>query len=316
MMGYYQIHGRNGASFFLSLNSFSDWRRSLEFYRGVSAAAKCKKALLTAAYPLFRFRGNFNGSEFEYGKLDASDSAMISPTRDKVIIHHHGRGYEKIAFGKSLPGVRGELEVYRRLNENPPESFAVSRVEELKSSPEQCRFFMNYAGGVFSENVPGIEDLLLPLKEFFRLGPGGKRTWKSLWETLPDDLRKLVPADDHEGETEAGLVHRDFKPWNVKAGAKPLFFDFEAASLDGCPLEDFFNYTVDSMLRLKTPEYVSARIRDLFSMAEKLLKMQNISGDVRRYCRWFLLERTAFWRGQGQPQLSAKFKELFLLTER
>ena len=315
MKDHYQIHGRNGASFFLSLNSFADWRKSLEFYRGILFAAKCKKMLLTAAYPLLCYRGNFDGARFEHGVLHGSDSAMISPTRDKVIIHRHGRGYEKIAFGKSLPGVRGELEVYRRLNEKPPESFAFSRVEELNSSPEQCRFFMNYAEGVFSENVPGIEDLLLPLEEFFRLGPGGKRTWKSLWETLPGDLRKLVPADDHEGETEVGLVHRDFKPWNVKAGKKPLFFDFEAASFDGCPLEDFFNYTTDPLLRLETPDLVWKRILELFPLAEKLLKMQNISGDVRRYWRWYLLERVVFWREQGQLDLSEKFKHLFAVTQ-
>ena len=316
MMGHYQIHGRNGASFFLSLNSFSDWRKSLEFYRGVSAAAKCKKALLTAAYPLFRFRGNFNGSEFEYGALQGSDSAMISPTGDKVIIHHHGRGYEKIAFGKSLSGVQGELHVYQRLTEIRVESFAFSHLGFQENTPERCLFFMKYAEGNFSERIPRIEDLLVPLQEFFRLGQGGKRSWRSLWMTLPEDLKKLVPEADYEGETAAGLVHRDFKPWNVKSGEKPLFFDFEEADFAGCPLEDFFNYTVDPLLRIKAPEYVLVRIRKLLPMAEKLLKMQDISGDVRCYWRWYLLERTAFWRERGQLELADKFKQLFILSQK
>lgn len=315
MKDHYQIHGRNGASFFLSLNSFADWRKSLEFYRGVSFAAKCKKILLTAAYPAFRHLGNYDGRQFEYGTLHGSDSAMISPTRDKVVIHHHGQGYEKIAFGKSLPGVRDELEVYRRLNENRPETFAVSRVEKKESQPDQCRFFMNYAEGEFTEKFPRIEELTVPLEEFFRLGSSGRRSWRSLWKSLPDDLLGLVPEADHDGETEVGLVHRDFKPWNVKAGKKPLFFDFEAASFEGCPLEDFFNYTTDPMLRIQTPERVWRRVRKLFPLAEKLLEKQNISGDVLRYWRWYLLERIVFWREQGQQDLSEKFKHLFTASQ-
>lgn len=315
MKTFYQIHGSNGGTFIFSAASRGDWRKSLEFYRGVSFPAKCKKLLLFLAYPLLKRKANFDGAEFRFEKLEPSCSAMISPTRDKVIIHHHGAGYEKLAFGKSSDGVRGELAVYRLLLEKQPQSFAFSEVEEKESSPGQCRFFMKYAGTVFSEKVPELQDLLGALKEFFLL-PGEKTMeWKALWNSLPDDLQKYVSPEEFTGTTPVGLVHRDFKPWNVKSGEKSLFFDFESASFTGCPLEDFFNYTVDPMLRTTAPATVWEVVQQQFLLAEKLLDMMQIpQSALLRLWKWYLLERVWFWRNQEQMDIANDFLRLYKIS--
>lgn len=310
MKKFYKIHGSNGGTFIFSSASLADWKKSLEFYRSVTFFARCKKQLLTLAYPILK--PNYDSSQFLYGELKSSDSAMISPTGDKVIIHHHGAGYEKLAFGRSLSGVRVELQIYKLLNEKNPAGFAFSETRELKSKSRECRFYMKYAGESFSEDVPELRALLMPLKEFFLLPGIKKMRWQDLWNTLPDDLQYLIFAEDRIGETPVGLVHRDFKPWNVKSGRKPLFFDFESASFTGCPLEDFFNYTVDPMLRFSTPEKVWKKIQTDRILAETLLNELGIAEkEFSRYWRWYLLERISFWRNQEQTEISNRFQNLF-----
>lgn len=313
---FYKIQGSNGGTFIFSMSSFTDWKKSLEFYRGVSFTAKCKKILLLLAYPLLKYKTNFDGGEFRFGKLEPSCSAMISPTRDKVIIHRHGSGYEKQAFCKSLDGVRGELAVYRLLMEKQPESFAFSQIDELENSSERCRFFMKYADGDFTEKVPSEKDLLPALKEFFLLSGDKTMKWKELWSSLPEDLQKYISEADMKGETPVGLVHRDFKPWNVKYGRKILFFDFESASFSGCPLEDFFNYTVDPMMHFFMPEQVWKIVQSQRKTAEDFLEdLGTAKEDFSRYWRWYLLERTAYWKIQGQVAFSDKFLQLFRISE-
>ena len=270
--------------------------------------------LLTLAYS--RLKPNFDSEEFAYGELKENCSAMISPTGDKVIIHRHGKGYEKTSFGKSLAGVRGELQVYKLLNEKRPLSFFFSNVQELQSDTEKCRFFMEYVGENISEAVPQLRDLLMPLKEFFLLPDRKMMKWNELWNTLPEDLQKLVPENEKKGETPIGLVHRDFKPWNVKSGVKPLFFDFESASFSGCPLEDFFNYTVDPQLHFFSPEAVWQNIQKNRSSAEMLLKELDCPvGEFARYWHWYLLERISFWRNQEQPEMAKRFQQLFEISK-
>lgn len=315
MKKFYKIHGSNGGTFIFSSASLADWKKSLEFYRTVTFSALCKKLLLTLAYPILK--PNYDSSQFLYGELKSSDSAMISSTGDKVIIHHHGAGYEKLAFGRSLSGVRVELQIYKLLNEKNPAGFAFSETRELKSKFGECRFYMKYAGESFSEDVPELRALLMPLKEFFLLPGIKKMRWQDLWNTLSDDLQYLIFAEDRIGETPVGLVHRDFKPWNVKSGKKPLFFDFESASFTGCPLEDFFNYTVDPMLHFSTPEQVWKKVQEERILAEELLNKFEIScEEFLRYWRWYLLERINFWNNLGQVEFGYSFFKLFEVSSK
>lgn len=319
---FFRVDGGNGASFFFPVGSYADWTQGLEFYRAVSGTAKLRKALLKLAYPVLKRRANMGQDEVaqyivaelgvtEPPTLDDHASAMISPTRDKALVHHHGRSFEKFATGNSLPGVAGELELYRRLAEWSPQVFSYSRLLDFSADEHIVRFEMAYAPGEFRDAPPALSSLIEPLTEFFRLPGAAARSWAELWGELAPELE--IPAKYREGETPVGLVHRDFKPWNVKSGEKPLFFDFESASMAGCPLEDFFNYYVEPRIRCMEIGKLAAAVRSgIFPLAAELLRRLDIpDAEVGRYWHWYLCERIVFWRAQGQEEHALRFKGLY-----
>ena len=316
---FIEFAGGHGASFFFPVGSFADWKKGLEFYRAVAASAKLKKALLKLAFPVLKRRARLSSAEVakvvaselgltELPSIDGHASAMISPTRDKALVHHHGRSFEKFASGGSLPGVRRELELYRRLAEWGARSFAFSRILDSSVGKSSVRFEMVYASGEFSDAPPKLSELIEPLAEFFALPGRTTRPWAELWNELAPGLE--LPAGYRDGETPVGLVHRDFKPWNVKSGEKPLFFDFESASFTGCPLEDLFNYIVEPMLQSGRAENVSSVVHGKYrGAAETLLDKLGIPRkEAERYWHWYLLERAAFWRTENR----ARHAELFI----
>ena len=202
------IHGNQGGLFFLSTHSWGDWRMSLEFYKGVTFQARCKRLALLWAYlvvsPTCRrsdmadTMAKVTGYRPDVGQ---PCSGIISPTGDKAVVHIHGRGYWKAAGGKSYAKVKAELEIYRLLQERRPVLFGYSEVSDVHDDGEHVSFFMREEPGVFVGDVHKPLEAVLPaLKEF----------------------HGLVPE---------GLVHGDFKPWNVRwrTDGRPHFFDFEEA---------------------------------------------------------------------------------------
>lgn len=324
------ISGRNGARFFLTANSWREWLRSLEFYRAVTLRAELKKLAMFLAYPLLKMRAALSAddvvrivaeqlkAEIELPEVDCSAfSAMISPTGDKAVFHFHGCGYYKVAVGGSLSGVVGELTVYKLLADKRVQSFAFSAVSHALISADQVEFFMEYAPGKHFNTHPEAADLLTPLQEFFALADKQLLPWKQCWENLAlPELSGCLPADFFLGNTPVGLVHRDFKPWNVKSGAKPLFYDFESVCWSGCPMEDFFNYIVDPLLRQITPgQVVNAVLKDYRKTAGDMLSKYHLpESEFMRYWCWYLLERIAFWRQHGEAEFAEHFAVMFKLT--
>lgn len=325
-----EITGRNGGRFFFPVANWRNWCRSLEFYRGVAFSAKVKKLLLIMAYPLIRLRAALSdeavlqlisqqlNSELQLPEFVQDNfSAMISPTGDKAVIHFHGRGYYKIASGSSVPGVSGELALYNLLSSKTVRSFAFSSVLPLRSTTESVQFFMHYASGKYKVVSPDVVSLMEPLREFFYLTEASPMKWQTLYDPLElPEFTAQLPADFLQGVTPRGLVHRDFKPWNVKSGAKPLFYDFESVCWSGCPMEDFFNYIVDPLLRQITPgQVVNAVLKDHRKTAGDMLSKYHLpESEFMRYWCWYLLERIAFWRQHGEAEFAEHFAVMFKLT--
>lgn len=206
----YRILGHQGGVFYFSRDSWGAWWGSLEFYRGVTYRARVKRFLLGMSYPFLR--SNCSLGQFREEVLGATGMAppveessrgvcgILSPTGDKAVIYLPGRGYWKAATGKSYEGVRREVEIYRLLSERRPRSFGYSQVEEIQDNGSSVAFLMKEEVGVFVPGVvPSLEEVLPALEEFHSLRP-------------------------------EGLVHGDFKPWNVRwrKDGRPQFFDFES----------------------------------------------------------------------------------------
>ena len=212
------IKGNNGGLFFLSTNSWGDWRKSLEFYKGVTRKARLKRLLLYWAYHIFA--GNCSCSEMVDIVEDATGcrpdvsrpcSGIIAPTGDKAVVHIHDVGYWKAAGGQSYPKVKGEVEVYRLLAAKKPVKFGYSAIADIKDDGKRISFFMPEERDAFHDDVvKPLEDVLPALEEFHAV---------------------------------TGLVHGDFKPWNVRwrRDGRPHFFDFEECH-PGDIQEDVFHW--------------------------------------------------------------------------
>lgn len=308
MQDFYRIQGRNGATFYLNKADRSSWNKSLEFYRAVSYSAKMKRHLLQECRPLLWSNCNEQVVLDDIAKMAGSrptnldhSSAMISPTRDKAVVHVHGKGYWKYAnktpgSSGSYPGVCEELKVYHLLAAKRPGSFAYSEIGEEMSTNTGIGFFMYYADGDYSEAVPDIESLSRPLLDFYQLNNLQHKSWRAMWDTL-GEFQQYVLSGDMEGQTPVGLVHRDFKPWNVKSGLKPLFYDFEAVDWAGCPLEDLFNYVLEPIVRHASTSKVLKTLLRIEPLAQDWLRQLGIGGEGwQRYWRWYCLQRAWSYR--------------------
>ncbi|MCQ2379555.1 MAG: acyltransferase family protein [Victivallaceae bacterium] len=316
---YFQFDGSNGATFFFSAASFEDWRKSLEFYQGVSWIAKLKKCLLLFAYPYFRQKAAVGNGEVAAELLRVlpkgtkltlciHDSAMISPTRDKIVVHHHGSGYEKFFVRDSRAGGVRELESYRLLQKKRPESFRFSELLSADATDDLVHLQMAY---VLKANGRGDHLPLTVFVDFFKTKMYPEISWDDYWNSL--ELPFDVPAVLRDGMTVRGTVHHDFKPWNVKQGGVPQIFDFEGVSA-GLPLEDFFNFIVDPVLQFGSVRECRSVLveHDIWNSAKELLRLWGISPmEVKRYWKWYLLERYDHFNRAGNPQLAGKFLALY-----
>ena len=55
-------------------------------------------------------------------------------------------------------------------------------------------------------------------------------------------------------EISLGMVHGDFKPWNITNLKKPLIYDFEETIVNGLPLFDLFNYYISPTIEHEEPK--------------------------------------------------------------
>ena len=200
------IRGNNGGLFFLSTHSWTAWRKSLEFYKGVTLKGRVKRMVLCLAYHVLA--SNCSCEEMAERietatgcRPDVRDecSGIISPTGDKAVVHIHGKGYWKAATGASYPKVKGEVEIYRLLSDKRPVKFGFSDLFEIHDDGKHISFFMKEEPNAFCGDIhKPIEAVLPALEEFHAV---------------------------------TGLVHGDFKPWNVRwrKDGRPQFFDFEVA---------------------------------------------------------------------------------------
>jgi hypothetical protein len=335
------LHGRNGATYVFNAGSLSDIRESLKFYKALTLKGKVMKSALFVVLLLL---GKLRLAPLRTGKdvanylaalpdeqiafdLDMHCSVHVAPTRDKVIIHRHGRCFEKVAFGGSYAGVRNEALVYRGFA-GKPHLFSISRLKSFEDHGSYCHFAMSH-DSLPCDLVGDSIDWSAILAEFF-VSQGGSRD--VLFGAYVSALREacergrwasnvgLAALFDRFSSTYGdehlplGLVHRDFKPWNVLPFSKPLIFDFEETINDGLPCEDLLNYFIDPIIHYQSTEAVQAILfgEPVQQALVRYAKALGLSVPVEFFIFIYLINRVLFWRERGNDRTAQYYEQLLI----
>lgn len=136
---FYLMNGNNGSSYIFNISSWRAIKISVKFYSTFTFKAKVQKqGLIIFLFLISKIYRKICKSKNEIQEylnstiskvdidfnIDEASSVSISPTRDKIVVHHHNRFFQKFAFGKSFKKVKHESDIYGLLKNT--KSFTVS----------------------------------------------------------------------------------------------------------------------------------------------------------------------------------------------
>ena len=321
---FYILNGNNAATYVICCNSFGNINQGLKFYRPLSLYGKLKKIFLKCVLwkigklklktlktleEVNAYCTDLSGKKIDF-KLSENCSILVSPTRDKIIVNFHKQYFQKFAFGNSYLNVKNEIKIYKLLNSSG--SFTTSEISEIKKTKGLCSFKLYHPSSLLKTNtVPKPENLSKILVEFFNKVSLNFISWQDYTSGLKDKLQTSIFCDTlvlkkinsiamDDFKLPLGLVHRDFKPWNILNGSPLLIYDFEETIFDGPPLEDFYNFYIDPIIRYKKSKYV-LNVINTFEVKKALdcyLKNLNIQIPRQHLFTTFLVERILFWESR------------------
>lgn len=341
------ITGNNGATYIFNIKNWKSIGNSLQFYKARTLKGKIAKqglacylflkgtfltSKLKSAFEINAYLQNCSGSNSDFS-IDKNCSILISPTTDKVIVHHHDAYFQKFAFGKSYSNVKKETAIYA-LFPTEKKHFQTSiffdlddKMEEIISFKLSNNQISTLKGGQSSENIEAA------LLEFFKITSNQKCSIKTRIDSIQKNLLqfdflqsetqkqllKSIKTNYGSLEFPLGLVHCDFKPWNVLNYSKPLLFDFEEAIINGFPLEDLLNYYIDPIIRYKTTKEVVAIALDNHHLQSynHYLKELKIEIEFRIFLYLYLIDRMLFWHKSDDTATALCYKKLvdYLISE-
>ena len=335
------LSGSHGASYILNTDSWLAIKESLNFYKPYTLKGKLRKTIL--GYALFivgtflpsyckskdsikkYLRENIN-ADIDFN-LDAESSVLISSTRDKVIVNHHGEYFHKFAFGNSFRNVQNEIVIYNLLQHS--KEFQVARLRDLHINEQNtwCHFKLVNPTVNKRDRLKVINNLPEILVEFFN--SSSITTSIKLSDYIDNLLKrfnrlKIEPMyslgsyfariqNEYNSEIlPLGLVHRDFKPWNTLLSNKLLIFDFEEAITDGPPLEDLLNYYIDRPVRYQSASHVYNLIfsKDKIVEYNSYLSLLNINVHFEILIVIYIVERIIFWTLADDPVTARCYQNL------
>ena len=151
------LAGNNGATYIFNTSDIESIRYSLKFYKARTSKQKVMKLALSVFLVFLKYLPKLSG-RFELKSVEETShylgsigrdnipfefdgycSALIAPTRDKIVVHHHGEYFHKFAFGRSQDKVRNEIGIYRQLGCSL-ENFAVSQMSDIYEGDGYCSF--------------------------------------------------------------------------------------------------------------------------------------------------------------------------------
>ncbi|TXD47762.1 hypothetical protein [Polaribacter sp. IC073] len=338
---FFILKGNNGATYILNTKNWKAISNSLKFYRAHSLKSKILKwGLRIALFVLGKLKSpklktiqntnnficeivGFNGS-FE---LNTNCSVLISPTQDKVIINHHNQYFQKFAFGESYGNVKKEAEIYK-LFKSGTQNFQVSHFYDEQIVKDTCCSFKLSNEKLITSKKEKKRDVAVvaALTALFNHSEKNKITVVHHLETLMGKIQltgisldkaqfQMIKELNKEFGTicfPLGLVHRDFKPWNVLNFDKLLIYDFEEAILAGPPLEDLLNYYVDPIIRYKNTEAIAELIysKEMNLKYSEYLDKLKVPTSFKPFLVIYVLERILFWHEAKEFDTSEKYLAL------
>ncbi|MEP4147183.1 MAG: hypothetical protein ABJL54_08160 [Halioglobus sp.] len=340
---FYILVGNNGATYIFNAKSLRSINYSLRFYKARNLKQALKKILLgvflfiASCLPKLHQKHRFRtiddvgcrlasivgeGIPFE---LDDECSVLISSTGDKVIVHHHGEYFQKYATGTSLSKVHGEVEIYSYLDKRFA-NFSVSKLYDSYEEEAYCCFKLSSIPRYINRSIPKEDVLVLALTELFCVVPGKNCYLAEYVDSLGGNLSNLDDpamhtlqrilvqvANMYRGfKIPLGLVHGDFKPWNINNKKDFLIYDFEEAVTEGAPLEDLLNYFVDPLIRYISAKRVANHVfqRSRVKLYDSYLQRMNLDIDFRALLYIYLVGRVVFWSSRDEPEVAQKYADL------
>lgn len=335
---FYILNGNNRATYILNTKNWDTITESLHFYQARSFKAKIlKKGLslylwikallfpkgLRSLEEIQKYLQVLTEEPLNF-EIDNNSSILISPTRNKIIVHHHRTYFQKFAFDESYQKVKNEANIYAIFAQNP-KYFQISEFSESANISNKCCTFKLSNKHLNTEKCTS-PNLSMALVEFFNTSKEKSISLANYINTLiqeinkshnnslknQSDLLNTIKKDHGSLELTLGLVHRDFKPWNIKSYTKPLIFDFEEATTAGPPLEDLLNFYIDPIIRyLPTKEVAQTLLNEPQVKSYNVyLKALNIKIDNKILIHIYLINRIIFWTKAGELETSKAYLNL------
>jgi hypothetical protein len=338
----YLMNGSNGASYVFNTNSLNAIKMSLKFYRALTFKSKVKKyGLMIFLFIIGKFYKKICKSKNEIQEylntitkvyidfnIDEESSVLISPTRDKIIVHHHNRYFHKFAFERSFKKVKHESDIYALLKN--VRSFNVSNLYDLKIEDKSnyCSFKLQNPTLIEVSKSKDKFNLATILAEFFKKSTCNKsinfndyikellENYKTLNTKSINWLETYFDNKSLKGQIPLGLVHRDFKPWNTLTQEQFLIFDFEEAIVNGVPMEDLLNFYIDPIVRYLpvTEVYDFMFSKKQTSKYQNYLNNINCSLDFELLIISYLIERILFWSKENDLDTALAYEQLLNLS--
>lgn len=335
---FFILNGNNGATYILNTKYWNTITLSLHFYQAHSFKAKTLKkglSLYLWIKALLFPKGLKNLEEIQQYlqelteepinfEIDINSSILISPTRNKIIVHHHRAYFQKFAFGENYKKVQNEANIYA-LFVQKPKYFQISEFSESSNISNKCCTFKLSNRDLNTEKCTS-PNLSLALVEFFKASNKKSISLANYINTLLQEINKhhdyslkkqsellnTVKKDHGSLVLALGLVHRDFKPWNIKSYTKPLIFDFEEATTAGPPLEDLLNFYIDPIIRyLPTMEVAQTLLNEpQVKIYNDYLRALNVIIDNKVLIHIYLINRILFWTKAGELETSKAYLNL------
>lgn len=336
---YLVLCGGAGATYCLDCNSFSAIRSSLLFYKARTFLQRLKKAFVwllcffvlalkivikgrVYSLPgLQLYLEQVSGKRFDF-EVSSNCSVLISPTRDKVIVNHHGRYFHKIAFGGSVDNVINEIGIYDILRDDFY-FFVVSEIFDVKKENRGLVHFKMRDKCSHSVCAGTLEDVMA---ELFCVTKSSNYLYGNYWHSVLLECKnsdiccknieylanKIIKEEGDICYFE-GFFHGDFKPWNIEVGKVIKIYDFEESRAAGMPLSDFLNYVIDPLMQDFNLNVVVSAVQDEKFKESCFTYLAAIGCKVRfesLLCA-HVLERVLFYKEKEKQMQKDNYLRLF-----